>query len=238
MVVFLIFLFIITYLVGFCTLWFKEIKPQYLHLILAFSGAFLLSISFLHLLPESYHDVGDSVGIYILLGFFLQLSIQKLSHGIEHGHVHHLPNQTVNITFIFLGLGIHSFMEGVPLGFNYHSSSTMPSVLVGIAAHKIPEMITIGLLLIASPHIRNKKSIVFLFALLSPLAGILTLYFGQHYYSIAHIITYIIPVVVGAFLHIATTILFESGTKHHQLSSAKILVILAGVALGFCTLFF
>jgi hypothetical protein len=47
-----------------------------------------------------------------------------------------------------------------------------------------------------------------------------------------------VALVVGAFLHISTTIFYESGTKHHELSRQKVLAIAAGITLAFVTLIF
>ena len=57
-------------------------------LALAFSGGFLLAIIFQHLLPDIYHTGAEHVGIYILIGFLIQLILEYFSGGIEHGHVH------------------------------------------------------------------------------------------------------------------------------------------------------
>jgi hypothetical protein len=72
--------------------------------------------------------------------------------------------------------------------------------------------------------------------MVSPISGMMAMYYGQKFYFISNILVYIIPVVIGAFLHISTTILYESGTKHHQLSTQKILVVLLGIGLAMATL--
>jgi hypothetical protein len=50
--------------------------------------------------------------------------------------------------------------------------------------------------------------------------------------------TILIPVVAGSFIHIATTIFFESGTKQHLLTWQKAFAILIGVGIGLLSLFF
>ena len=60
-------------------------------LILSFSGSFLLSICLLHIIPEifsGHHDHHLNLGIYLMIGFFLQLILDYFSGGIEHGHTH------------------------------------------------------------------------------------------------------------------------------------------------------
>ena len=42
--------------------------PKWLRLLLSFSGAFLLGVVFLHMLPELYHHVGTGIGLWVLAG--------------------------------------------------------------------------------------------------------------------------------------------------------------------------
>ena len=67
----------------------KEQKPTQLKLFLAFSGAFLFSISAISLTPEVYEkDLPINVGYFVLIGFFLQIIVDLFSKGVEHGHLH------------------------------------------------------------------------------------------------------------------------------------------------------
>ena len=90
-------------------------KTQTIKLTLAFSGGFLLSIVFCHLLPDLYQHDFETTGFYILLGFLVQLILEYFSGGIEHGHTH--SNSRLNVPLsLFLALSIHSIIEGFPLG--------------------------------------------------------------------------------------------------------------------------
>ena len=81
-------LFILTLIGGSAPLWLKSIDEQRTNYLLAFSGSFLLSITLLHLLPETFRDLGHEAGLFVLIGFFVQLLIQRFTHGVEHGHTH------------------------------------------------------------------------------------------------------------------------------------------------------
>lgn len=236
--IYLLLLFILTIIGCVIPMIFKKFNNQWMTIMLAFSGAFLLAITLIHLMPEVFHELGEKAGLYILAGFMLQLLLQRLSHGIEHGHVHENDVLHQSITPIFIGLIIHAFMEGIPLGFSYQANSTMPSLFLAIAAHKIPEAITLTSLLLMSNIKKNRIYFILLFALASPISGILAMYFGQKYFFISNYLIYIIPIVAGAFLHISTTILYESGTKHHQLSRQKVIAVILGVSFAMATLLF
>src|SRR6476660_4587615 len=90
-----------------------KIKAKNLRFLLAFSAAYLFTISVTHLLPECYEGTNTkTVGLFILIGFFIQILIEYFSAGIEHGHVHahsdschkHLPLGMI------IGLYLHSLL--------------------------------------------------------------------------------------------------------------------------------
>lgn len=206
---------------------------------LAFSGAFLLSVTFLHLLPETFESLGSDAGWLLLTGFFIQLIIQRFTHGLEHGHVHHHSHEHhIPLTSIFAGLALHAFMEGIPLGFDYHISATEPSLYLAVAAHKLPEAMLVATLVSQTKGKGGAIITLFLFSLITPVAGILAAQLGSVSANLSELVTYLIPIVAGAFIHIATTIFFESGTKQHMMTNQKIMSILLGVGLGLITLLF
>ncbi|PSL47592.1 zinc transporter ZupT [Chitinophaga niastensis] len=219
----------------------KRIHANFSIYLLAFTGAFLFGVIIMHLLPEVYHELGHQAGIYIVLGFFLQVFLQQLSHGMEHGHTH-MPGEhqhNIAVTPLLLGLSIHAFMEGIPLGFKYDDQSALPSLMVGVAAHKIPEALT---LMTVMMHAHKKRAdlwrILLAFAVVTPIAAILAGWLGNRFEIVQHYLLYVVALVIGAFLHISTTIFYESGTKHHELSGRKVIAIAAGLLLAFLTLIF
>lgn len=234
-------LFVITCLGGSIPLWIKGLDDRRMHYLLAFSGSFLLSITFLHLLPETFEDLNARAGFFLLIGFFFQLVIQKFTHGVEHGHTHIHPHEhghVIALAPILTGLSLHAFMEGLPLGFNYRMHGTEPSLYMAVAIHKIPEaMLVTSLVAAVKGRSRGLLTLV-LFAAVTPIGGLLAQLLGQHYNFMSKTIMILIPVVAGAFIHIATTIFFESGTKQHLLTRQKIMAMLFGVALAMLTLYF
>ena len=233
---YLLALSVVTFVAGVVPFYFKEIGQKHLALFLAFSGAFLLGITALHLLPETFAEIGSKAGLLILIGFFLQLFLQRISHGVEHGHLHEHSSPN-HIWPIFSGLLVHAFLEGIPLGFNYQQSSTMPSIFIGVAVHKIPEALTLSTLLIMATQVKRLQwLLLILFSLMSPLAGLLASFYGTQFHAIASLLKYIIPLVIGSFMHISTTILYESGTAHHQLTWKKMAAVCLGLAAALASL--
>lgn len=239
-----ILLFLLSFVGGSIPLWAKNWTSLHMNNLLAFSGSFLLGITLLHMVAEGFDQMGHSAGLWLLVGFFIQLFIQRFTHGAEHGHHHqheathphhhhHLP-----LASIFIGLSFHAFMEGLPLGSHYHYSATEPSLYLGVAAHKLPEAMLMTSLM--RTRFSRQTSLVFLFffSLITPFSGGLAHYLAHEYPQMARALQALIPVVAGAFLHISTTIFYESGSAHHRLNPSKVLVIIVGIGLALATLGF
>jgi zinc and cadmium transporter len=231
-------IFVITFTGGSIPLLVKNLRGNFITYLLAFTGAFLLGITILHLMPEVFHDLGNKAGIFILSGFFLQVFLQQFSHGMEHSH---FPSAEISshttISTLLLGLSVHAFIEGIPLGYHYSDPAILPSLVLGISLHKLPVALTLMTAVIAF----NKKNyktwlILFCFAVATPIAALLALYFGSHFAFVTIYLQYVIALVIGAFLHISTTIFFESGTRRHELSKWKLLAVLLGLAMAFGTM--
>ncbi|QIJ90068.1 Zinc transporter, ZIP family [Mesoflavibacter sp. HG96] len=201
---------------------FKPNKSSNLKLLLAFSGAFLLSVTVFNFLPEVYHHNHDKpIGIFIMAGILLQIILEFFSKGAEHGHVHLDKNSVKFPWLLFVSLSIHSILEGIPI----HAHDQL---LYGIIIHKLPIAIILSTFFISS-KIGVKKMVLFLglFALMTPLGTYLSenfTFFTTYFYEIS-------AIVIGIFLHISTTILFESNEGHKfnivKLSTIVLAVIIA-----------
>jgi len=196
---------------------------------LSFSGAYLFGITVLHLIPDAYHGNDNYVGVFILIGFLFQIVLEQFSEGIEHGHMHK-PNHE-HIAFplgILISLCIHAFLEGMPL-----AEGNQNQLVWGIALHHVPAAFALATVLLANRQSKGKTiSFVILFAVMAP-----TGYFVSNVLStggIGNLQQYfnrIMGVVIGIFLHISTTILFESGPDH-KFTVRKLIAVLLGVGLA------
>jgi zinc and cadmium transporter len=215
-----------------------NISSKNLKLILSFSGAYLFAISVLHLIPEIYLSGNAHIGIYILIGFFAQILLEFFSEGIEHGHIHVHKHDHKHNAFpyaMMIGLSIHSFLEGMPLANLAVDSHN--SLLTGIVMHNIPIAIALMTMLLAS-HVSKRNAILWLivFALITPLGTLTSYAIGQNVlWDFSAYFDRIMAVVVGIFLHISTTILFES-SENHRFNFIKFLVILLGAGLAMASL--
>ena len=225
-------------------------KEGVIKILLALSGGFLISIAFIHFIPEIYFHHGDKMGYFILIGFFIQIFLEYFSGGIEHGHIH-LKSASGAIPWgLFISLSIHAIIEGIPLETQFHNDGLLlfeeasnhhfghdhhihthrkSGLLLGIILHKLPVAIALMTLMLASGFKKSKAWLVlFMFSLMSPL-GVALGHFGAANYLID--LEILFAIVVGMFLHISTTIIFET-SENHRFNTIKLLSLLAGVGLA------
>ena len=210
--------------------WFKLDQPRHLKPMTAFTGAFLLTLVFLHLLPELYGSGRDDawkIGILILVGFYIQVALDTISKGIEHGHTHHVEHHFP--IGILAGLCIHAFVEGMALG----DPKTRPFLLWSIVVHNFPVSIALLAMMLHS-GLRRKVALaaLCLFALMGP-AG---MWLSNQPMLVSHA-RELMAVVIGIFMHIATTILFE-GEEGHRMHYQKLVAIVVGTGLGGLFIYF
>lgn len=226
-------------------------QQKIIKILLALSGGFLISIAFIHFIPEIYYHHGEKMGYYILVGFFVQIFLEYFSGGIEHGHIH-ANNKTGIIPWgLFISLSIHSIIEGIPLETQFHLTEAIDlhyleehvghhhhhhhhgqgksGLLLGIILHKFPVAIALMTLMLASGFSKLKAwTVLFIFSLMSPI-GVLLGHFGAANYLID--LEILFAVVVGMFLHISTTIIFET-SENHRFNAVKLISLLAGVGMA------
>ena len=217
---------------GCSVFWFKLDEARHIKLLNTFTGAYLLTLTLLHLLPELYvtgvaaHDQ-MKIGGLILAGFFTQIALDVISLGIEHGHAHHVHHRVP--VGVLVGLCLHALFEAMALGdpHTHHDPESRKLLLWSIVLHNYPVSIALlGMLLHAGLKRSKAISLLGLFAAMAPLG----MYLSAHS-SLADYSRQLMAFVIGIFMHMSTTILFESGDVH-RIKLMKVLAIVVGTALG------
>lgn len=222
-----IFFLLLSVAIGVIFVLLAKPNKKLVRLLLAFSGAYLLSVTILHLLPMVYEDAEDTtiIGLCILFGIILQSVLESFSKGAEHGHIHYHDNGKKFPILLFISLCVHAFTEGMPI---QHAGTHL---LWAVIIHKIPIAIVLTVFLIRAKF-TTKTTVLFLliFGLMSPLGVFLSESIGW----VDRYIMEITAVIIGVFLHISTIILFES-TENHTFNLQKFLAIIVGILLTFFT---
>ena len=214
---------ILAVLIGyFISLYVKPTSSGGFQLLLSFSGAFLLSVTVFELLPDVYGSASGHVGVFIMLGLLIQIFLEFLSKGVEHGHMHHHEETAQFPILLLISLSLHSLLEGFPISENQE-------LMYGVTIHKIPVAAILSAFLIHSKM--SKKKILFfllIFAAMTPLGSLI----HQEFQQLDKYSVYISAVVIGIFLHVSTTILFEA-SKNHSFHASKLGVIILAIILAY-----
>jgi len=218
---------IISVSLGAGAAWIIPTDSKMFKYLLAFSGAFLFGTLLTHMIPEIFHEGDIKMGWWIMLGFGVQLMLDYLSEGLEHGHFHSHKSSVPWLAIV--GLLLHAFIEGMPLndnGMNGHDHS-QGTFLWAIALHKLPiALLVTGALRKAQVPLQTIGLIVVLFALATPFGATLS-----NATTIAQYAPQMLAVSVGLLLHVSTTILFES-SQNHQFNLIKLIFVIAGMTLA------
>lgn len=219
-------------------------------LLLVFAGAYLFGITVIHILPELYlQNLGvELIGLFVLAGFFLQQLLEYFTSGVEHGHLHtadhdhhdHRPHEhhhrSISALVLLSALCIHAFLEGGMLAqpVNMGPVYDVNVILLGIALHRAPAAFALMTVLSFQLHSR-KKALPYLigFSFAAPIGLLMSSYLAQNEILSATALIYLYALVCGNFLHISTTIVFES-SPDHRFNARKLAVAIFGalVAVG------
>ena len=240
----------------------KAIK--YLPLILAFGGAYIMGRLFLHLVPETFtiHSAAGVAGFFVLFGFIVQILLEYISMGLEHGHVHldgHCTDHDHGKAFpiaAMISLCLHALLESMPLaegdgmgGFvhkmgvehvHIHPDMAINSPLfLGLALHKLPvALVLMGLMKSTGTKALTRWVMLGVFGLM-PLVGMHTYdYLIHNTIEVGDASLFMAAVnglVIGILLHVATTVLFEAG-EGHRFNLKKLAATFVGLAIAYLTL--
>lgn len=220
----------LTALISF--LFIKKENSTWIKLLLSFSGAFLLSTCVMHIIPSIYVESANftEVGVYILLGFLLQIILEFFSRGSEHGHAHLHGNRMP--VGLMISLCIHAFWEGTPFGFHEEGHGhDHGHLLLGIILHKLPVAIVLASMLKMAYN--DKKVTPILLLLTFSLMPVFGSFVGENIIGeAAHIPS--LAIVLGMMLHISTTILFEI-SENHKFNAIKLASVVIGFVLSILT---
>ena len=240
----------------------KHANPKLMNYITVFGGAFLLASCFINLVPHIFLNedpfrfvtpgIHFKVAASVMIGFLIQLLLEQLTRGAEHGHNHcpcceeehdaeehhhahhthpgHCHNNKVHpVTGLMIGLCIHAFLEGMPMvGLD---GDIHQGLLYGIVLHNIPIALVMVSLFINNRYSFGRAFLVLsLFAMMTPLGSLCNLYLIPENETLQCII---MGVVVGILLHVSVSILFDH--DHNNFSFVKLLLIIIAFIAAYFT---
>jgi len=133
------------------------------------------------------------------------------------------------------GLCLHAFVEAMALGdaHQHHDPASRRLLLVSIVIHNYPVSIALlGMLLQSGMRRGAALVLLMVFAAMAPLGMFISAHTGLAAHS-----RELMAVVIGIFMHISTTILFEASDAH-RFNLAKLGAIVIGTGLGIASVVF
>lgn len=240
----------------------RRVGPKTMNYITIFGGAFLFASCFINLVPHMFLDdepfrfvtpgIHFKIAAAVMLGFLIQLLLEQLTKGAEHGHNHcpcceeemeaeehhhehhhhagHCHNTSVHpVTGLLIGLSIHAFLEGMPmidLDGDIHQG-----LLYGIVLHNIPiALVMVGLFMHNGYSFWKSFLLLAIFAVMTPLGSLCNLYLMPQNEVLQSLL---MGVVVGILLHVSVSILFDH--DHNNFSWGKFALILIAFVAAYFT---
>jgi ZIP family zinc transporter/zinc and cadmium transporter len=166
------------------------------------------------------------VFLWVLAGYFLvhffEHTLAPHFHFGEEEHHDAVAHSHASYAAL-LGLGIHTFFDGVAIGAGLLVSSWLGGVIfVAILLHKLPEGFTVASLMLASG--KSARAAV----LSSALLGAMTL-LGMAFMFVVHgTVGYALPLSAGVTLYVAATDLVPESNKEHGVGMGALVFL--GVA--------
>jgi zinc and cadmium transporter len=171
----------------------------------------------------------ESVGLAVLAGFLLIFVMERFVfvHACEeHGcDIHHMGIPA------FLGISLHSLLDGIALGAGLLLPQLGPVVLLAVIIHKMPDSISISSILLAAGWDRRKVGMLnLLFSLTTPIGALLAFLFFR--VLSPENIAIVIGMSAGTFLAIATADILPQVHRIEQRNPMTLLFLAFGLAVS------
>jgi len=181
-----------------------ELNKKFISRTLAVSSGIMISVTFLHILPESFALSASKTSFSFLAAIFLLFLIENFtiinscSEFVEDCRIH-----TVSF-FAVLALGIHSLLDGFNIGISFGIDRTAGyNILFATILHKFADGITLASIMKHSGDKRKKILLTsVLIALTTPLGTIVSLILNSGFSSM---LPAALGITAASFVYISMT---------------------------------
>jgi len=207
----------------------RELSQRALALLLSFSAGVLLGAVFFHMLPESGRVLEEEIGWPILVGFLSIFVMERFVfvHACEEREcdIHHMGIPA------FLGISLHSLLDGFALGAGLMLPQLGPVVLLAVLIHKMPDSISITSILLSAGWARRKVArLSVLFALTTPIGALLAVLFFRALSD--ENIAIAIGISAGTFLAIATADILPQVHRIEERNPLTLIFLVLGLGVS------
>jgi zinc transporter ZupT len=214
----------------------RQWSRHYLKYFIALGAGFMLATAVLEMIPESLKLRGDhqflfqdtsSVFVLVLAGYFV---VHFFEHTLApHFHfgeeTHHEEISHAHASYAaLLGLGIHTFFDGVAIASGLLVSTWLGGVIfVAVFLHKLPEGFTVASLMLASGQSRRTAFVSSIILGGTTLLGMAFMFLLRGTVGIA------LPLSAGVTLYVAASDLIPE--VNHEPGIGMALLVFLGVAI-------
>jgi zinc and cadmium transporter len=207
----------------------RALSQRALALLLSFSAGILLGAVFFHMLPEVGNVLGENVGVPVLAGFLLIFVMERFVfvHACEEHDcdIHQMGMPA------FLGISLHSLLDGIALGAGLILPQLGPVVLLAVIIHKMPDSMSISSILLSSGWDRNNVGkLNLLFSLTTPIGAVLA--FLCFRVLSPENVAVAIGLSAGTFLAIATADILPHVHRIEQRNPMTLVFLAVGLAVS------
>jgi zinc and cadmium transporter len=196
-------------------------------MLTAFAAGILLTISFLHLIPDAFEESGGQAAVGLLAGFLILYVVGRLV--VSAADSSHGPRHRLGLVAL-IAIGFHSFIDGVlfSIGFSVNASTGF-IIAPGMILHEFVEGILVYKLLLFGGFRRQRALwlAIFAAALTTPLGVVVS------WPLIAalqpHIAAMLIAGAAGSLIYVGGSHLLPQAEENEGPQTAG---FLAGAAVG------
>lgn len=223
----------------------RQWSRHYLKYFIALGAGFMLATALVEMIPESLKLRGgavpglfgdaDSVFLYVLAGYFLvhffEHTIAPHFHFGEETHHHEISHAHASYAAL-LGLGIHTFFDGVAIASGLIVSTWLGGVIfIAIFLHKLPEGFTVASLMLASGQSRRMAF------LSSAILGATTLLGMGLMFVLRGAVGEALPFSAGVTLYVAASDLIPEVNREPAFGMAVLVFLGVAILLGLKAVF-
>jgi zinc and cadmium transporter len=204
----------------------KELSQKTLALLLSFSAGVLLGAVFFHMIPEAGKYLTEGLGVAVLAGFLLIFTLERFVF------VHACEERDCDIHQMgipaFLGISLHSLLDGVALGAGLIIPQLGPVVLLAVVIHKMPDGISISSILLSAGWNRRTVGVLnLLFSLTTPVGVLVAFLFLST--LAAESVAVAIAISAGTFLAVATADILPQVHRIEERNPMTLVFLLGGL---------
>lgn len=193
---------------------------------MSFAAGVLISVSFMHIIPRSF-EMNDRAPVFLLLGFLGIYLINRMLR-LYVCHEYECPADYAVGVIPMLGIGLHSFIDGVIYAVTFNVS-VLTGVLaaIGMVLHEFPEGIVTFVLLERGGFSRRRATVyAFVAAAISTPLGTLASYPFIHAIGQSALGAWL-AISAGALVYVGASHLLPEVEKENR--RYTILALVAGV---------